>query len=158
MKKESRESRIISLLELHGTMSISQLSDILDTSASTLRKQLAEMQNKGLIIRTYGGIMSVNPVLDESFDSKLRVDVAFLGCDAIDTEGVIYSDNLAVATSERAVIMNAKRVYILYDSSKISKKAAARITALSDCHALITGSESKKLTEDLKYRAQVIYA
>ena len=76
MKTARREQKIIGLLESRGEISVSELSDILEISVSTLRKQLAVMQQKGLLIRTYGGVMSVNRVPDESFESKLRKNVA----------------------------------------------------------------------------------
>ena len=250
MKKNSRESRIISILDTKGEISVFELSRILDISASTLRKQLAEMQQKGLIIRTYGGVMSVNPVIDESFESKIHkntseklriavkarsliqngasvalgsgttvfslsnamndmssgtiytnsmqvanylcvcpklevhvcggiirshtgtiignevqkffddcsVDYAFLGCDALDINGNVYSDNLAACNSEAAVIKNAKKVYILCDSSKLGKKAVARITTLDRCTALITGLEARDAADKLKMLTTIIYA
>ena len=76
MKTARREQRIIGLLESRGEISVGELSEILDISVSTLRKQLAVMQQNGLLIRTYGGVMSVNRVPDESFESKLRKNVA----------------------------------------------------------------------------------
>ena len=76
MKTARREQRIIGLLESRGEISVNELSEILDISVSTLRKQLAVMQQNGLLIRTYGGVMSVNRVPDESFESKLRKNVA----------------------------------------------------------------------------------
>lgn len=249
MKKDDREQRIISLLDSRREMSVEELGSILNISASTLRKQLAEMQAKGLIIRTYGGVLSVNPVTDESFDSKLHknsseklrmaiaartlikdgssvalgsgtsvyalcnamndlssgiiytnsmqaaeylgrcpslevhvcggiirshtgtiigsdvhkffqkltVDVAFIGCDALDLNGIVYSDNLATATSEAAAIANAKKVYILCDSTKIGKKSIARITDISKVDGLITGSESRSVADLLSSFTKIIY-
>ena len=75
MKTQEREQRIISLLETRGELSIKTLGDMLDISPSTLRKQLAVMQSKGLVTRTYGGVMSVDRIPDESFDNKLRRNV-----------------------------------------------------------------------------------
>ena len=72
MKIEIREQKILSLLESRGEMSASDLSKILGISVSTLRKQLAVMQEKKLVIRTYGGVMSVNQYADESFESKIH--------------------------------------------------------------------------------------
>ena len=76
MKTGVREQKIISLLESRGEMSVGDLSEMLGVSVSTLRKQLAEMQEKKLVIRTYGGVMSINPFPDETFDSKLHKSVA----------------------------------------------------------------------------------
>ena len=76
MKALKREQKIIALLESRGELSVKELSEILDVSLSTLRKQLAVMQQNGLVIRTYGGVMSVNRVPDETFESKLHKNIA----------------------------------------------------------------------------------
>lgn len=248
MKKEEREQRIISLLDARNEMSVEEMGRILGISPSTLRKQLAEMQQRGLIIRTYGGVMSVNPVMDESFDSKLHknsseklrmavrarsligegmsvalasgtsvyalcnamndlkncviytnsmnaadylgrcpslevhvcggiirshtgtiigndvhrffakldLDVAFFGCDSIDADGNIYSDNLATATSEYSVIMNAKKIYLLCDSTKIGKKSIAKITTLDEIDGLITGAEAAEISDVFRKMTDII--
>ena len=57
-------------------MTVNELSEILDVSVSTLRKLLSDMQDKKLIIRTYGGVMSVNQFPDETFDSTLPKNVS----------------------------------------------------------------------------------
>lgn len=250
LKTNEREQRIISLLETRGELSITVLGDILGISPSTLRKQLAEMQAKGLVIRTYGGVMSVNRIPDESFENKLRrnmgekrliaerarslirdgqnialgsgttvyalctmleglkqcafytnsmqaaeflassgelevhicggiirsrtgtviggdvarffekytIDAAFVGCDTIDSRGVVYSDNLAVASAESAVLANAKQKYILCDASKFGRSSIARITSLSECDGLITCSMPRSIAEDYRAFTNVIYA
>jgi len=251
MKTAVREQQIISILESRGEMSVNELGSILGISVSTLRKQLADMQDRKLIIRTYGGVMSINPVPDETFDSKLHknvnekrriatkartlvkcgdsvslgsgttiyalsnllddldaaeiytnsmqaaeylanwailnthicggiirsatgtiigseaynffnniyVDHAFVSCDAIDDNGIVYSENLSVASVERAVLQNAKNKYVLCDSTKFGKRAVAQIADLSDCTAVITGSEGMRVTENLRFRGiNVIFA
>ena len=249
MKTDEREQRIIDLLESRGEISIEELSTMLNVSPSTLRRQLALMQSKGLVIRTYGGAMSVNPVPDESFDNKLHknvaekrriaaqarsllkngmsislgsgttvydlsnlmddmsgatiytnsmqtadylarcaslevhiasgvirrhtgtvignevtsyfnklnVDYAFVSCDAIDLDGTVYSDNLAVATSERSVILHAKHKVILCDSSKFGKRSIGKICSLDQCDALITGQSNNDIADAFKHITRVIY-
>ena len=251
MKAARREQEIIALLESRGELSVKELSGILDVSLSTLRKQLAVMQDNGLVIRTYGGVMSVNRVPDETFESKLhkniaekrriaeraralvpagatlalgsgttvfglanllddlqrgtvytnsmqaadylsraaglevhisggiirshtgtiigneaaeyfralkQVDYAFIGCDAIDMRGEVFSDNLAVAAAEKTILLSAKHKYILCDSSKIGKTAVAHITGLSVCDGLITCRAASDVTESFEYISKVIYA
>ncbi|MBQ6466161.1 MAG: DeoR/GlpR transcriptional regulator [Oscillospiraceae bacterium] len=231
MKTARREQRIIDFLESRGAMSVEELSGLLGVSVSTLRKQLAVMQENGLVIRTYGGVMPVNRVPDESFESKLhkniaekrriaerarslipagatvalgsgtsiyglanllddltkgtvytnslqtadylarcpglevhissgilrsrtgtitgseaaeyfrsirQVDYAFIGCDAIDGGGVVFSDNLAVASVEKIILNCARHKYILCDGSKLGQSAVARVVELRDCDGLIT--------------------
>ena len=251
MKSTRREQEIIALLESRGELSVRDLSGILGVSLSTLRKQLAVMQENGLVIRTYGGVMSVNRVPDETFDSKLhkniaekrriaekarslisagatlalgsgttvfglanllddlqrgivytnsmqaadylsraaglevhisggiirshtgtiignevaeyfqalrQVDCAFIGCDAIDLRGEVYSDNLAVAAAEKTILLSAKHRYILCDSSKIGRTAVAHITNLSVCDGLITCRTGGDADERLAFLSRVLYA
>jgi len=248
MKAARREQRIISLLESRGEISVNELSNLMDVSVSTLRKQLAVMQANGLVIRTYGGVMSVNRVPDETFDSKLhknisekrriaekacamvpagasvalgsgttvyglsnlldnlssgtiytnsmqaadylsrcpslevhisggiirsqtgtiignevaeyfrslKVDYAFIGCDAIDSNGEVFSENLSVASVEKMILLSAKHKYILCDTSKLGKTAVAHIVSLKDIDGLITchGATDNNIYE---YMTKVIY-
>ena len=249
MKTSKREQNIIALLESRGQISALELSEILGISVSTLRKQLASMQERGLLIRTYGGVMSVNRVPDETFESKLQknvsekrriadaarkripggatialgsgttvyelcmlmgnlnktivysnsmqaadylsrfvglevhicggiirsqtgtiignevaeyfrelkqVDYAFIGCDAIDENGEVYSENLSVATAEKNILLCAKHRYILCDSSKLGRTALARMTSLSECDGLITGDTGSKELENYRSLTEVI--
>ena len=251
MKALKREQKIIALLESRGELSVKELSEILDVSLSTLRKQLAVMQANGLVIRTYGGVMSVNRVPDETFESKLhkniaekrriaekaralipagssialgsgttvfglanllddlphatvytnsmqaadylsraaglevhisggiirshtgtiignevaeyfrslrQVDYAFIGCDAIDARGEVFSDNLAVAAAEKTILLSAKHKYILCDSSKIGRTAVAHITSLSVCDGLITCRSANDIADSFQFVSKVIYA
>ena len=251
MKTARREHKIIGLLESRGEISVSELSGILNISESTLRKQLAVMQQKGLVIRTYGGVMSVNLVPDETFESKIhkniaekrriaelartlipdgatvalasgttvyglgmllddlkrgviysnsmqtadylsrcaglevhicsgiirsqtgtiignevgeyfrglkQIDYAFIGCDAIDSNGEVLSDNLSVATSEKTILLSARHRYVLCDSSKIGKSAIAGITNLKDCDGLITGAEERSFADRFQRLTKVLYA
>ena len=251
LKVAKREQRIISLLETNGELSVNELSRLLDVSVSTLRKQLAVMQENGLVIRTYGGVMSVNRVPDESFDSKQhknisekrriankarslitsgssialgsgttvfvlsnllsdlmrgtiytnslqvadylsrcetlevhisggiirgrtgsiignevaeyfrglkQLDYAFIGCDAIDSNGEVFSDNLSVAAVEKMILLSARHKYILCDSSKIGKIAVARVAGLKDCDGLITCHSGNDAAERYKDLTEIIYA
>ena len=250
MKTDEREQDIIGILENRGEMTVVELSRILDISVSTLRKQLSKMQSKNLIIRTYGGVMSVNRAPDEAFDTKLHkmvpeknqiaafartliesgssislgsgstiyclcnqlddignatiytnsmqaaeylsrctsldvhicggiirsktgtiignettqyfkhhhADYAFISCDAIDASGNVYSDNIAVGTAEQAVIKNAKRKYILSDSTKFGKSSVAQIINLNECDGLITNNSSDTIANIFESITKVYYA
>ena len=236
MKTGIREQKIISILESRGEMSVSALSEYLGVSVSTLRKQLADMQSRKLIIRTYGGVMSANRFPDETFDSKLHKSVSekrriatrarqlvhdgdsislgsgttvyalsnllddmdsatiytnsmqaadFLAhCASLDVhicggiirsatgtiigneaynffngicvdDGEVYSDNIAVAAVESAVLKNAKHKYVLCDSSKLGKRSIAHIVNLRECDALITGKSDSAVADKLAYSVNV---
>ena len=118
LKTAVREQRIISILESRGEMSVNELGAILNISVSTLRKQLADMQEKKLIIRTYGGVMSINPVPDETFDSKLHKNV---------------NEKRRIATKARSLIKSGDSLSLgsgttVYALSNLLDDTCARVT------------------------------
>lgn len=84
-----------------------------------------------------------------NFFNSINVDYAFISCDAIDEDGEVYSDNVAVATAESAILHNAVHKYVLCDSTKLGKKSVAHIYNLKNCDALITGKNDTLDTEAL---------
>ena len=85
-------------------------------------------------------------------------DYAFIGCDAIDSSGDVYSENMAVALVEKTVLLNAKHKYILCDSSKIGKTAVAHIVNLRECDGIVTANLENGIAENFKFLTEVIYA
>lgn len=53
--KNEREKEIIQLLTTHGYMTVTELSEQLFTSESSIRRHLSSLQNQGLVKRNYGG-------------------------------------------------------------------------------------------------------
>lgn len=104
MKTGIREQKIISILESRGEMSVSALSEYLGVSVSTLRKQLADMQSRKLIIRTYGGVMSANRFPDETFDSKLHKSVSEKRRIATRARQLVHDgDSISLAAEQRCM-------------------------------------------------------
>lgn len=52
-----RQERILSLLETHDKLLTHQVADELGASLATVRRDLAELAERGLVARTHGGIM-----------------------------------------------------------------------------------------------------
>ena len=52
-----RQERILELLEHHQKLLTHELSEKLNTSAATIRRDLNELAEKGLVARTHGGIV-----------------------------------------------------------------------------------------------------
>lgn len=50
-----RISEILKLLEQNGRVEVNELSDLLDASKETIRRDLRDMETKGLLKRTHGG-------------------------------------------------------------------------------------------------------
>ena len=111
-------------------------SAYMQTADYLARCAAMEVHICGGIIRSSTGTVIGTEACD--FFRGLKVDYAFISCDAIDDDGAVYSDNLSVATVENAIISNAKQKFVLSDSTKLGKKSVARIVSLKSCNALIT--------------------
>ncbi len=59
MLAAARRERIAALLSQRRTVSISELSEMLDASEATIRRDLTKLEKRGLVQRTHGGAISL---------------------------------------------------------------------------------------------------
>ena len=76
--------------------------------------------------------------LTESNLEQLKADVAFIGADAVDSQGQVYNHSLAVARMLTRMATSARQVYVVADSSKTGQTALARFGNLKEWAGLIT--------------------
>lgn len=75
MSKSDRHSRIVAELRATPSLRVNELAALLEVSTETIRRDLSELDERGLINRTYGGAMrpvAFEPALAER--EKLMVD------------------------------------------------------------------------------------
>ena len=78
MFAEQRRQQILQILDTHGSTTLTELTRLLHASESTVRRDLQEMDSKGLLIRVFGGAMSVNKTTDlreEGVSEKQGVNI-----------------------------------------------------------------------------------
>ena len=73
-KQQVRLTAILSALQQSGSVSVEGLSKELDVSLVTIRRDLDELEGRGLLRRTHGGAVSIEPLFYEPF----RNDRSFL--------------------------------------------------------------------------------
>lgn len=61
---QQRRHAIITLLAERGELSVDELARMFETSEVTIRKDLAELERNGLLLRRYGGAVSIPSELD----------------------------------------------------------------------------------------------
>jgi DeoR family transcriptional regulator, aga operon transcriptional repressor len=72
-KTDVRADRIIKALLRAGDISVQELVEQVGTSAPSIRRDLARLEKRGLVLRTHGGATLVEPLLYEPF----RHDTSF---------------------------------------------------------------------------------
>lgn len=70
MFAEERKTEILQLLECGKPVKVGELSQRFDISESTIRRDLQELENAGLIQRTHGGAISVQSSFELSYQEK----------------------------------------------------------------------------------------
>ncbi len=77
MKKSNREQLILKKIEETGFMRVDELARLMYTSPSSIRRDLASLENQKLITRTYGGAKpSININTLTPFDSRQNMNLA----------------------------------------------------------------------------------
>jgi len=89
----ARSEKIVKLLLRTGSASIEEILAQVGSSAPSIRRDLAKLENRGLIRRTHGGAELVEPLLYEPF----RFDSSFL---AREQRNAQEKRRIAVAASE----------------------------------------------------------
>jgi DeoR/GlpR family transcriptional regulator of sugar metabolism len=69
---------------------------------------------------------------------QLQADMAFLGCNGIDSNRGFTNTNIAEAEIKQAMVRSAEKIVFLADHDKIGKVASAFVTDVSNADLLIT--------------------
>jgi DeoR family transcriptional regulator of aga operon len=67
MLKDERDKKILRQLLCDGEVAVEQLAKRFKTSSETIRRELAKLESAGLLRRTHGGAIQVEPLLYEPF-------------------------------------------------------------------------------------------
>lgn len=111
------------------------------TNALNIATELAVRQHIKLVVT--GGVArpqsyELTGPLATGVLEKVSIDVAFLGVDAIDPSAGAMAHNEGEASINNLMARQAGRVIVVADSSKIGRRAFARICAPGEIDALVT--------------------
>ena len=67
MRKNERDKEILRLLLKDGEVTVDQLAERFETSTATIRRELSFLESAGLLRRTHGGAVQLEPMLYEPF-------------------------------------------------------------------------------------------
>ena len=150
MLTEERFSKILSILEDMGSVTVQQLMTELDASESTIRRDLTALDARGQLIKVHGGAIIKNTVFstmdDEVVHRKERNKeekeaIAIYAAGLIAPGDFVYID--AGTTTERMIdyISNKQAIYVT-NAITHAKKLAEK-----GCTVYILGGEFKAVTE-----------
>ena len=130
MLSEARQSKIVNLVNENRSMTIQMLMKELDTSESTIRRDLSELDAQGKIEKVYGGAVakelifsgkdeSVNLRKEQNKDSK--ISIARYAASLIKDEDFVYLD--AGTTTEMMIpYISAKKAVFMTNGFSHARK------------------------------------
>lgn len=97
--------------------------------------QISVILTGGSLRRADGGLLGP---LAETTLAQFKVDIAVIGCSALDQSGDILDYDMAEIALNRAVIAQARRAWLVADHSKLSRSAPGRVASLQRLDTLFT--------------------
>ncbi len=76
MNFQQRKQLILQTVEEKGAVDVPELAELLQTSTMTVRRDLGQLADAGLLYRTHGGAMRLRDTITVPFASKSAVNVA----------------------------------------------------------------------------------
>ncbi|MCC8168101.1 MAG: DeoR/GlpR family DNA-binding transcription regulator, partial [Clostridiales bacterium] len=152
MLAEERVSRILEILKREGSVSVQQLIEELSASESTIRRDLNEMDARGLLVKVHGGAMAKNP--NESFamqdlrvSSRMELNAGEKSVIGSYAAGLVQPDDfvfLDAGTTTAQLIEHLEETRAVFVTNSIGH--VLRL-AQRGFRAYILGGECKSVTE-----------
>ena len=140
MISSQRQHLILSRLRTRGAVRITALSKELGVSAMTIRRDIADLADKGLLKRVHGGAVSTSTLLSEPlFSVKSQMDIGLK--DAIAQEAVKYvapGDVIAIGGGTTAYVF-AQHLLESQQSSGIPVAELVQALESKDVEVIVTG-------------------
>ncbi|MGV3243385.1 DeoR/GlpR family DNA-binding transcription regulator [Staphylococcus sp. 11261D007BR] len=135
MLTEKRQSLILKALSQHRFLTLQQLMDYTQSSASTIRRDLTKLQNEGQLTRVHGGAKLVTTADEPKLDTKRtqyieeKIDIAKRAAQLIHDGDCIYID-AGSTTIEMIPYIQAKNIKVITNGlTHIEKLLQEQITA-----------------------------
>lgn len=131
---DTRMNRIVEIVNDKGSVSIQELMRMLDTSESTIRRDLATLHNNGQILKVHGGAVSVKGNMrmkdDEVFlrqerNREEKVRIARYAVSVIQSNDFIYLD-AGTTTDIMADFIDDSSITVVTNGISHAKKLAAK--------------------------------
>ena len=152
MLTEERYSMILRLLEERGAVSVQELTEILGSSESTIRRDLAALHREGRLNKVHGGATALRgtyhaeeyPVfVKQEMNMSEKTRIARYAASLVSDYDLVFLD-AGTTTGCISEFITAKNITIITNGLLIAKRLADRGQVVS-----VTGGRVKSTTEAL---------
>jgi DeoR family transcriptional regulator of aga operon len=144
---DERRQHILSLIQRDGRVLVSDLSDALDISRITIRKDLDFLESKGLVQRTHGGALTphggtlFDPSLKEKEQHQLKEKhrIAAAAVSLVEEGQCVLLDSGTTTTAIARALRDFARLTVITNAVKIAAELAD-----TDFDVILTGGSLRK--------------
>lgn len=166
MLTSERHRTILNILNTRGSVTVTELSGILNTSESTIRRDLNTLDKAGKLSKVFGGAVSIKPTegvteqavpTREILMSDEKNSIARYAAALINDDDFIYIDSGTTTSRMIDFIENTKAIFItngiIHAQKLLSKGLNAYITGgkIKAVTAAVIGSEGIKSIENYNF-------
>lgn len=150
MLTQDRHSKILSILKEQGSVTVARLTQVLDTSESTIRRDLTALASAGKLNKVHGGATALNQEfvrLEDNIEEKLTKNtdqknaIAKYAAEQIQDDDFVFVD---AGTTTLLMISFLKGSKATFVTNGIEH---ARRLAKNGCKTIVTGGQLKGSTE-----------
>lgn len=148
MESNKRKQIIMDLLKTNGSIKVTELSEILNTSEVTVRNYLADMEKKGLLSRVHGGaISSYKPYYSMDMAQRLETNQCEKVEIATKIAAMINPDDTVMLNSGTTTLLAFRKFPFEYSLNIVTNSIAIALEASGNPNynvVLIGGSLNTK--------------
>lgn len=150
MIKAERHDRILAELSKRGAVGVQELADLLDASPATIRRDIAELDKKNVVVRTHGGAVLQDSHQELPYDAKVmtfHLEKRRIGAMAAS----LLSPGLTVGFGGGTTVMNMiaaiKRMQLHVVTTAVN--VALELRDAPDIDVLLTGGMFRSRTAEM---------
>ena len=150
MLTQDRQAKILSILKEQGSVTVTRLTEVLDTSESTIRRDLTALANLGRLNKVHGGATALNQEfikLEDNVEEKLtkntqeKLAIAKYAAGQIQDDDFVFLDAGTTTLLMTSFLKNSKATFVTNGIEH------CRQLAKNGCKTLVLGGQLKQSTE-----------
>ncbi len=150
MLTQDRHLKILSILKEEGSVTVNRLTEILDSSESTIRRDLAALANAGKLNKVHGGATALNQEFirfEDNIEQKLTKNITEKSAIAKYAAAQIQNDDFVFIDAGTSTLLMTR--YLKDSKATFVTNGIEHAKQLSGngCKTLVLGGTLKKSTE-----------
>lgn len=150
MLTQDRQAKILSILQEQGSVTVARLTEILSTSESTIRRDLAFLASEGKLNKVHGGATALNQEFvrfEDNVEEKLtkhteeKIKIAQYAASQIQDDDFVFVDAGTSTLLMTSYLKNSKATFITNGIDH------AKQLAKNGCKTMVLGGQLKQSTE-----------